>query len=213
MDDPLQASPALQSSPSPTRHYEIDETTPGKSPKPKPLVLDNHFSAPKFPRSVTWRIQLGLLKGGGSSLEEIYQQNKEIIAQQHKRFQELVEKHVEMEDEEEEQHVNDAQQGIVQKKQEETVVDDMDPLTAMVQETEQRETRKKELYLKYRKERARRKRGLNVEAQAQGEESDGIDRASVRSMNRFGTEMRTAPVMSIILTPVILSFISVAIHY
>jgi hypothetical protein len=181
MDDPLQASPE-QSSPSPTtRHYDID--TPGKIKIPKPVVLDNHFAAPKFPRSVTWRIQLGLLKGdvGSSlSLDEIYQQNKETIAQQHKRFQELVEKHVEMEDEEEEQHVNFAEQGIVQKKQQERVVDDMDPLTAMVRENEERETRKQELYLKYRKERARRKRGLNVEAQEYGEESDGIDRASVR---------------------------------
>jgi hypothetical protein len=186
MDDPLQASP-LQSSPSPpTKHYEIETPVKIKINTTKPVVMDNnHFSAPKFPRSITWRIQLGLLKGGGSSLEEIYQQNQETILQQHKRFQELVEKHVEMEDEEEQQqqHVNVAEQGPVQNKQGETVVDDMDPLTAMVKENEQRETRKQELYLKYRKERARRKRGLNVEAQAYGEESDGIDRASVRSMN------------------------------
>ena len=192
MDDPLQAPPLqslpLPSSPSPTtNNHEMQ--TPVKIKIPEPVVMDNnHFAAaPTVPRSVTWRIQLGLLKGDvGSlsllSLEEIYQQNKEIIAQQQKRFQELVEKHVEMEDEEEEQqHVNvAAEQGIVQKKQQATVVDDMDPLTAMVRENEERETRKQELYLKYRKERARRKRGLNVEAQAYGEESDGIDRASVR---------------------------------
>lgn len=64
---------------------------------------------------------------------------------------------------------------------------DVDPLTAMVMEQEARETRKQELYLKYRKERARRKRGLVTELSRPtdaGEEDDGLDRASVRCFHR-----------------------------
>ena len=50
----------------------------------------------------------------------------------------------------------------------------------MVMEQEAQETRKAELYLKYRKERARMKRGLSVEARViEGEADEGVDRASV----------------------------------
>jgi hypothetical protein len=50
----------------------------------------------------------------------------------------------------------------------------------MVLEQKAQETRKAELLLKYKKERARRKRGLTTEGRYTGsDESDGIDRASV----------------------------------
>ena len=59
----------------------------------------------------------------------------------------------------------------------------MDPLTAMVMEQEAQETRKQELYLKYRKERARRKRGLATELSrpkiGEDDDEDGLDRAAV----------------------------------
>ena len=108
-----------------------------------------------------------------TDLEHVLQWNEEALSQQKARFHELMEKYVEEEEEEEEQQ---------HKKTEPPKPAEVDPLTAMVMEQQARETRKAELMLKYRKERARRKRGLAVEAgSANGDESDGIDRASVRT--------------------------------
>ena len=105
-------------------------------------------------------------------LELIYQTNKGAIQKQNGRFQSLMEKYVEDEVEEEA-----APEDTVQK--EDSKAPEVDPLTAMVMEQEAIETRKAELLLKYKKERARRKRGLTTEGRHIGDESDGIDRASV----------------------------------
>jgi hypothetical protein len=136
------------------------------------------------PRSVRWRIQLGVYQGIDPStfgepldtlstkelLDHIYDTNKESIRQQHERFQRLMDKHVEVEVEEEEQEMATDKT---------EAAPEIDPLTAMVKEQEAIETRKAELLLKYKKERARRKRGLSTEGRHIGDESDGIDRASV----------------------------------
>jgi hypothetical protein len=105
-------------------------------------------------------------------MEYVFKWNEGTIGQHNARFKELMEKYVEVE-EEEEHHPSEEEV-------KETAPLEVDPLTAMVMEQEARETRKAELYLKYRKERARRKRGLTSETgNSTGEENDGIDRASV----------------------------------
>jgi hypothetical protein len=148
-----------------------------------------------LPRSVRWRIQLGLLETGLdagptlASVDTLYDCNQVLIEQQRRRFQELMEKYVTPEEEEttttttpEPSNESPAPSPSMM----------LDPLTAMVMEQEQQETRKQELYLKYRKERARRKRGLSTELtrrstttggslyEEEEAEEDGIDRASVR---------------------------------
>ena len=65
---------------------------------------------------------------------------------------------------------------------------EIDPLTAMVMEQEAIETRKAELLLKYKKERARRKRGLTTEGRQVVGESDGVDEASVSVREHFHME-------------------------
>jgi hypothetical protein len=164
----------------------------------------------RFPRSVQWRIHLGLLKGcpdsdanagnpsvvvSSTSLEDVYKWNSEFIAQQQGRFKELMAKYVE---EEQEEHPPDPAASLSpvaatpNKNNNNPGGGDplansnnnnLDPLTAMFMEQEAQETRKQELYLKYRKERARRKRGLSSPgggAYTGGDESDDVDRVSVR---------------------------------
>ncbi len=78
---------------------------------------------------------------------------------------------------------------------------EIDPLTAMVMEQEARETKKAELYLKYRKERARRKRGLTSETgNSTGEENDGIDRASVSTSLEYNVSGYVYPFVVLYLT-------------
>ena len=148
-----------------------------------------------LPRSVRWRIQLGLLNWSPDdpttepTLDNIYDLNKTLIEQQKDKFRELMEKYVH--EDEDQSELNDDQalssaDGVGEGG--DTATDagsaaDVDPLTAMVMEQEGREKRKQELYLKYRKERARRKRGLATELSRPSDagEDDGLDHASVRS--------------------------------
>ena len=143
-----------------------------------------------LPRSVRWRLQLGILaepsiQQQDLTLDVLLQHNQSKISDLGEKFKELVAKHVE-EDEElvegddsnnsgngQDGGGNDGDTAANSKTPE------IDPLTAMVMEEEARETRKAELYLKYRKERARRKRGLTTEARIIESESDEVDRASV----------------------------------
>ena len=139
------------------------------------------------PRSVRWRIQLGVYEmvdptdWNASSTSEllnlIYERNKETIQKQHDRFQALVEKYVEVE--------IPGEEAPSPEKDAPLQVPDVDPLTAMLMEQQALETRKAELLLKYKKERARRKRGLTTEGRQIGDESDGIDQASVSTVNWF----------------------------
>ena len=147
-----------------------------------PPVAVNTSSASALPRSIQWRLQLGLLKGvTNMTLEEIVAENQELVQQQSTRFERLMEKHV-VEEKEEEEQPSTTSKPSPQQDPTPDPAPEYDPLTAMVMENEAKETRKQELYLRYRKERARRKRGLTTEAQPHGEECDGIDRASVRKI-------------------------------
>jgi hypothetical protein len=137
-----------------------------------------------LPRSVRWRIQLGIFLDpsqadptASTTLDFVYKWNQAAISEHNARFQELMAKYVEeeVEDEHEEGEASAAPPAPAE----------IDPLTAMVREQEARETRKAELYLKYRKEKARRKRGLTTEgAGSPGGENDGIDRVSVSAVKR-----------------------------
>jgi hypothetical protein len=128
-------------------------------------------------------------------MEYVLKWNEDTIAQHNARFKELMEKYVEVEEEDEhDKHVSEEEV-------KETPAPEIDPLTAMVMEQEARETRKAELYLKYRKERARRKRGLTSETgNSTGEENDGIDRASVSTSLEYNVSVYVYPFVVLYLT-------------
>jgi len=154
-----------------------------------------------LPRSVRWRIQLGLLQDPSAgatvantkviedekltcTLETVSAYNHDTVSAQAERFKGLVEKYVE-----ESTEVDNEQPSLSKSLSSENngfngtnstaEPAEIDPLTAMVMEQEALETRKAKLYLKYRKERARRKRGLTTEASIIESESDEVDRASL----------------------------------
>ena len=117
----------------------------------------------ELPRSVRWRIQLGSLIEPqtvdddslfATPLETVFKFNERIIQEQNARFQEFVRKYVEVEVEERDEEGQESEEN-----NQNSAAAEIDPLTAMVMEQEARETRKAELMLKYRKEKARRKRG------------------------------------------------------
>ena len=125
-----------------------------------------------------------------SLLMAIQQQNATTLQQHQQRFQHLVEKYVDVEEEDddkdkdnnecvkEEERMEDAQT-VTKQSTPTTKISEMDPLTAMLMEQKAEETRKAELMLKYKKERARWKRGLVTEGRYIGSESEGGDQASV----------------------------------
>ena len=211
--NPMEASNPTSPSSSSTNHTSMTEsgtTVINNKNSSNSNTNHHHQHLTTLPRSVRWRIQLGLLDYDSSSLsssssssslsatlEDIYQRNIQRVTQQNQRFQELLEKYVEEEPQETDGDIaspttkedmeqpssppSKTKQQQQQQQQQQQPKVDIDPLTAMVMENEARETRKQELYLKYRKERARRKRGLSQAGGYQGgDESDGIDRASVR---------------------------------
>ena len=206
--NPMEASNPTSPSSSSTNHTSMTESGTTVINNDNNTNHHHHQHLTTLPRSVRWRIQLGLLDYDSSSLsssssssslsatlEDIYQRNIQRVTQQNQRFQELLEKYVEEEPQETDVDIaspttkEDMEQPSSppsktkqqQQQQQQQPKVDIDPLTAMVMENEARETRKQELYLKYRKERARRKRGLSQAGGYQGgDESDGIDRASVR---------------------------------
>jgi hypothetical protein len=154
------------------------------------LVVTGDLSA--LPRSVRWRIQLGLLQDPSltiaprsCTLEDVTELNRQMIINQGERFKYLVEKYVEEDVNENDNNNSGDETNNNNNKGNDTAAAAstsamLDPLTAMVMEEEARETRKAELYLKYRKERARRKRGLSTEARIiESESGDEVDRASV----------------------------------
>ena len=149
-------------------------------------------AGPLLPRSIRWRLQLGLLalpppsENDGCSTEELYTYNSSLLHDQRTRYQDLVEKY--------EVHVvsteSDTQQEAAAPPEAEipdetTALAALDPLTAIVREQEAQAKRRQELELKYRKERARRNRGLY---EGEGESpTNGVDavRSSVSLWNDF----------------------------
>lgn len=127
-----------------------------------------------LPRSVRWRIQLGLLEVPEKNeeqtefLERLIDLNRIAVNEQRSRYDALVQKHFssihpqeEIDPPQIELPSNDHLRELTEKDDGEL----LDPLTAMVMEQDARENRRKELDLKYRKERARRNRGISVDAE------------------------------------------------
>ena len=153
-----------------------------------------------LPRSLRWRIQLGILhdpiastnfaknaKESICNLNSILSHNEDEISRQAERFKNLVEKYTEETSEVDNEHPDLSPSMPSDKFEFDSTSNsaEVDPLTAMVMEKEAQETRKAELYLKYRKERARMKRGLATEARVIESESDEVDRASVSGYNVY----------------------------
>lgn len=142
----------------------------------------------QLPRSIRWRLQLKLFEWppdanptGSTLMEQIQRQNANIIQQQNERFQKLVEQYIEEDVPEGEEET--APTVSHEETTAPTASAEIDPLTAIFMEKQAQETRQAELLLKYKKERARRKRGLTTEGGRQiGDETDGIDRASVSAL-------------------------------
>lgn len=137
------------------------------------------MDGPSLPRSIRWRLQLGLLRLPDAedpvSLDDLYEFNASLLQEQRARYDNLVEKH----------EAGLVGNVVVPEEETENTIDApteeppaagmmLDPLTAMVQEQEAKEKRRQELDLKYRKERARRKRGI-YEGEADGHDrSDAV---------------------------------------
>ena len=153
-----------------------------------------------LPRSLRWRIQLGILhdpiastnfaknaKESICNLNSILSHNEDEISRQAERFKNLVEKYTEETSEVDNEHPDLSPSMPSDKFEFDSTSNsaEVDPLTAMVMEKEAQETRKAELYLKYRKERARMKRGLATEARVIESESDEVDRATVSGYNVY----------------------------
>ena len=179
---------------------QVGMIAPTVSEEEQQGVRTNGEHLSSLPRSVRWRIQLGLLQDPSTddnaansnkdgddkriyNVEFVFERNRDAIAKQEERFKGLVEKYVgETMEKETSQHVSpsfSSETNGLDGANNTVKPGDIDPLTAMVMEKEAQETRKAELYLKYRKERARMKRGLATEARVIESESDEVDRASV----------------------------------
>lgn len=143
-----------------------------------------------LPRSIRWRIQLGLLQdpvahanqSGVCNVESVLEVNRDTITKQQERFKNLEDKYVEETTEDGKQDQASESTGF-DSTNDPPKPAEIDPLTAMVMEKEAQETRKAELYLKYRKEKAMMKRGLKTEARVIESESDTVDRASVSNFD------------------------------
>jgi hypothetical protein len=112
-------------------------------------------------------------------LMAIQQHNAAAIQRHQQRFQQLVEKYVDVIEEDDGEETMDDPDKVPKQSIPTSKIFEMDPLTAMLMEQKAEETRKAELMLKYKKERARLKRGLATEGRYIGSESDGVDQASV----------------------------------
>lgn len=152
------------------------------------------MDGPLLPRSIRWRLQLGLwiLPDRENdqeqlwTLQEILDHNREIIEQQRQGYSQLL-----LQFEEEDgvnqgelnvQHAPDEKTGSVKEEANDQVDDissnpEVDPLTALLREREAQEERLHDLDLKYRKDKARRKRGVYQEL---ADTTDRGDTYSVR---------------------------------
>lgn len=168
------------------------------------------MDGPSLPRSIRWRLQLGVWRLPDSSrvvaqttdfqsdstpappppsplyvLQEIVEANRDLMEAQRRSYellvqelQELVQEHAEQEAKQQAKQEEAASTETLEVAFPNTPSDDddedsngmvmVDPLTAMALERDAQEERLQNLDLKYRTERARRKRGM------QGDESGGL---------------------------------------
>lgn len=131
-----------------------------------------------LPRSIRWRLQLGLLALPNNddesnenvcSTNELYEYNSSLLHDQRTRYHDLVEKYeVHAVSTDQGGRVDETPAASVFPDINETTAAALDPLTAIVREQEAQAKKRQELELKYRKERARRNRGMAY----QGENSE-----------------------------------------
>lgn len=158
------------------------------------------MDGPSLPRSIRWRLQLGLLALPNSngdekeqdnvySFKELYECNASLLQDQRRRYQDLVEQHAEtlhafLHAEQQDDNTNankQASQESTPANETTTAAVSLDPLTAMLREQEAQEKRRQELELKYRKERARRNRGISNDGQVSNDSGgDGATTDAVR---------------------------------
>lgn len=144
-----------------------------QEPTIHPAHAHQYLQGPALPRSVRWRMQLGLLKYPESEIgwttEDLHAYNEQVLKQQRAAYRDLCD-HYELD------LVEDENGFVKQADQQEEVLsedeEDVDPLTMMVMDIEKKEKRRQELELKYRKEKALRKRGVAVD-KVINDDSDG----------------------------------------
>jgi hypothetical protein len=186
---------------------------------PKPLAtttrLEDDVNYSKLPRSVTWRLLLGLLRsptGTSSSmdvsLDQVLDCNDELLQEEvshYEQLQALYQPHLKQEQSQQYQgeavavlsdHDSQGQDATATTTNISLLPQDplnasaaaFDPLTAMMMEQQAQESRRQELDLRYRKEKARRNRGLSEPGSKAVVEDDGdaeakkLDRETVRVM-------------------------------
>jgi hypothetical protein len=170
-----------------------------------------HLQGPALPRSVRWRMQMGLLKYPesdiGWTIADLHAYNEQVLNQQRAAYKSLCDQYIQQQDsvpmnemvveEDEDGFLVDRQQPEMEEEiseseqQEEKLrLDDMDPLTMIVMDMEKKEKRRQELELKYRKEKALRKRGVAVtvtvavEKVMYHDDTSGGDRFDTYSVSR-----------------------------
>ncbi|CAB9527224.1 TBC1 domain family member 5 [Seminavis robusta] len=145
---------------------------------PSQLVVSTKANFSKLPRSVTWRLLLGLIKSPRQNttvleLEDVIQFNNQLLQEEvsnYARLKELYTPHLSEMDAPSAPAVISTSNGDPIETPEadkplpiapDSSSDFFDPLTAMMMEQQAQEVRRQELDLAYRKEKARRNRGLS----------------------------------------------------
>jgi hypothetical protein len=150
------------------------------------------MDGPSLPRSIRWRLQLGLLALPSSekdawSTEELYAHNASLLRDQRTRYQQLVEKYEVHHESTTEEEEDKPEAALAERSDEAATAAALDPLTAIVREQEAQAKRRRELELKYRKERARRNRGI-YQGESESPTNSGTDAVRVPFRNDYAIQ-------------------------
>jgi len=144
------------------------------------------MTGPTIPRSIRWRMQLGILQyppnnNNEWTMEELSSYNETKVLQQRRTFSEL--RHTYCDELDMTSNVDrttdttNGEKELTPNEDNAASNDDIDPLTQMVLDMERKEQRLQQLEVKYRKERALRNRGVTLEPKiVLDDEEDGGDR-------------------------------------
>ncbi|CAB9525629.1 TBC1 domain family, member 5 [Seminavis robusta] len=168
----------MASSALPQAHHPMAQPSDTAGPSQFDVSVKANFS--KLPRSVTWRLLLGLIKSPSQNtailqLEDVIQFNNQLLQEEVSNYARLKELYT--------PHLNETDAPIAPAANStkttgddpietpeankppptapDSSLDFFDPLTAMMMEQQAQEVRRQELDLAYRKEKARRNRGLS----------------------------------------------------
>ena len=150
------------------------------------------MTGPTIPRSIRWRMQLGILQyppnnNNEWTMEELSSYNETKVLQQRRTFSEL--RHTYCDELDMTSNVDrttdttNGEKELTPNEDNAASNDDIDPLTQMVLDMERKEQRLQQLEVKYRKERALRNRGVTLEPKiVLDDEEDGGDRFDTYSV-------------------------------